>query len=683
MPYKNIKLLFTLKNWSKYLSVTVIAFSCFVIIGWLFNVGFLKHPFPGFVGMNPVTAILFILSGITLYLLTLEKIGQHSIFTVVLPIIIMGSGLFIFSGTVFNFDPRIDNLLFTASLREDLVNNFPNRMAPNTAFCFFLTGFSLLLIKNQNDRKKNLAQLLAFAIFFIGLLSILGYLYKVDRFYGFLNYIPMAIHSAICFLLLSVALLFSFPGKGIMKNFTSEYSGSTSARFLIPVAVIIPILLGYLRLLGEWAVYYSSEFGAAILVISLIIILFILIWYNAYSLNKKDTLRQQAEIKTKEANNFLNTVLDNIPNMIFVKDEKELRFVKFNKAGEKLLGVSADDLIGKNDYDFFPKDQADFFTNKDKEVIHNGDLLDIPEEPIQTKKGERWLHTKKIPVILNESKFLVGISEDITEKREYESQLIKLNAELEAKIEERTKEIAELNRDLEKKVLDRTEQLTSVNKELESFSYSVSHDLRAPLRAINGYAKMIEEDYGKLMDDEGKRLLSNVQYNAQRMGNLIDDLLAFSRLGRKELLKTDVNIKELVEGTIADLAKTIQHRAKIEIRELHNAKADYSLISQVFYNILANAVKYSSKRESPLIIIDSKKNENEVIYCIKDNGAGFDMKYINKLFGIFQRLHADSEFEGTGVGLAIVQRIISKHGGKVWAEAEVDKGASFYFSLPL
>jgi PAS domain S-box-containing protein len=468
-----------------------------------------------------------------------------------------------------------------------------------------------------------------------------------------------------------------------MKHLTSEYAGSSSARFLIPVAILIPASLGYLRLLGQWADAYSNEFGVAILVVSIIIILLAMIWYNASSMNKKDAMREAAEAKTKETNNFLNTILDNIPNMIFVKDGKELRFVKFNKAGEKLLGVSAESIIGKNDYDFFPKEQADFFTRKDKEVMHKGDLLDIHEEPIQTKNGERWLHTKKIPMFLNKDKYLVGISEDITEKRKYESDLIRLNTELEAKVEARTKEIAELNRDLEKKVMERTEQLTSVNKELESFSYSVSHDLRAPLRAINGYAKMIEEDYSQTLDEEGKRLLTTVQYNAQRMGNLIDDLLAFSRLGRKDIQKNEVDIRELVEGTISDLEKSIDHHAKIDIKELHNTLADYSLISQVFYNLISNAIKYSSKKEKPLVIISSEQTKNEIIYCIKDNGAGFDMKYSSKLFGIFQRLHSSDEFEGTGVGLAIVQRIISKHDGRVWAEAETNKGASFFFALPV
>ena len=227
------------------------------------------------------------------------------------------------------------------------------------------------------------------------------------------------------------------------------------------------------------------------------------------------------------------------------------------------------------------------------------------------------------------------------------------------------------------------EQLLGLNKELESFSYSVSHDLRAPLRAIDGYAGILEEDYGKNLDEEGNRLLGAVQYNAKKMGNLIDDLLAFSRLGKKELTKTDINMNELVEGALYELNKSTKHAAKVEIGDLHPAKGDYGLINQVIINLLSNAIKYSSKVKEPLVEISSEKTDNELIYSVKDNGAGFDMRYVNKLFGVFQRLHTMDEFEGTGVGLAIVQRIMAKHGGRVSAEGEKNKGAIFKFSLPI
>lgn len=167
------------------------------------------------------------------------------------------------------------------------------------------------------------------------------------------------------------------------------------------------------------------------------------------------------------------------------------------------------------------------------------------------------------------------------------------------------------------------------------------------------------------------------------MGALIDDLLAFSRLGKKELIKTDINMNQLMEGALYDLNKSVKHNATIKIKYLAPARGDYGLISQVATNLLSNAIKYSSKVKEPLIEVSSEQTDKEVIYTVKDNGAGFDMKYINKLFGVFQRLHTTEEFEGTGVGLAIVQRILTKHGGRIWAEGEKNKGAIFRFSLPI
>jgi|GEM_PF-1767298 len=226
------------------------------------------------------------------------------------------------------------------------------------------------------------------------------------------------------------------------------------------------------------------------------------------------------------------------------------------------------------------------------------------------------------------------------------------------------------------------EQLLAVNTELEAFTYSVSHDLRTPLRAVNGYAQMLNEDYSTKLDEEAKRLIDNIKYNATKMGMLIDDLLTFSRLGRKEIQKSNIDMNELTKEVLIDMNKSIAHSAEIKMGKLHSAKADYSLLYQVMLNLISNAVKYSSKKEHPLVEIFSEEKNGEIIFSVKDNGVGFDMRFVHKLFGIFQRLHKSKDFEGTGVGLAIVHRIISKHGGKVWAEGELNNGASFYITLP-
>ena len=245
------------------------------------------------------------------------------------------------------------------------------------------------------------------------------------------------------------------------------------------------------------------------------------------------------------------------------------------------------------------------------------------------------------------------------------------------------RQIIDLNHGLEEKIIERTKELEVANKELESFSYSVSHDLRAPLRAISGYSNILAEDYNDKMDAEGKRILKAIATNSKHMGQLIDDLLNFSRLGRKEISLQNVNMSTIVKSCIKELLSgSITNKLTLHIDKLPNAAADPAMMRPVWTNLIDNAIKYSIKKEKPIITIGHKEDDLNNIYFISDNGAGFDMHYADKLFGVFQRLHSQEEFEGTGVGLALVSRIIYKHGGTIWASAEVDKGATFYFSLP-
>lgn len=249
-------------------------------------------------------------------------------------------------------------------------------------------------------------------------------------------------------------------------------------------------------------------------------------------------------------------------------------------------------------------------------------------------------------------------------------------------IQEQSHVLSEFNQKLEQMENDRTSELEAANRELGAFSYSVSHDLRAPLRAIHGYMNIFAEDYVGQLDEEAKKLVQNVLNNAKRMGQLIDDLLEFSRLGRKELMKSKVSMKTIVSSVWEELRK-IDEKRNVEfiLKELPEAKADNATIRHVWTNLISNALKYSSNREKTIIEIGFEEKEEDIVYYVKDNGVGFDMNYYNKLFGVFQRLHSQEEFEGTGVGLAIVQRIIIKHGGKIWAESKLNEGATFYFSL--
>jgi signal transduction histidine kinase len=228
------------------------------------------------------------------------------------------------------------------------------------------------------------------------------------------------------------------------------------------------------------------------------------------------------------------------------------------------------------------------------------------------------------------------------------------------------------------------QEITQLNGDLESFTYSVSHDLRAPLRSVNGYANVLMEDYGHLLDDEAKRTIQVIARNGRHMGQLVDDLLDFSRLGRKELQRIQLSMETIVNAVIDEIREANHYNpnATIDIKSLPSANADHSMMRQVWHNLISNALKYSGKTENPAVEIGSFLRDNNVCYYVKDNGVGFNMLYVGKLFGVFQRLHSNEEFEGTGVGLALTKRIIDRHNGIVWAEGALNKGATFYFSIP-
>ncbi len=228
------------------------------------------------------------------------------------------------------------------------------------------------------------------------------------------------------------------------------------------------------------------------------------------------------------------------------------------------------------------------------------------------------------------------------------------------------------------------EELQKINKELEGFSYSVSHDLRAPLRAVSGFSNVILEDYGDQLDDEGKRYLNLIVKNIAKMGNLIDDLLKFSRMGRTDMTFTTVDMKKVAMSANNEMKLVYEDRViEMSLNSLPNIRGDSKLLHQVFSNLISNAMKYTEREEVGKIEIGSNIGKDHVTYYVKDNGVGFDMKYVHKLFGVFQRLHSEKDFEGTGVGLALVQKIIHRHGGNVWAEGKVNEGATFFFSLPV
>lgn len=372
----------------------------------------------------------------------------------------------------------------------------------------------------------------------------------------------------------------------------------------------------------------------------------------------------------KRVADFLRLVVNSIPDLVFWKDRNSV-YLGCNNAFAQAAGVdSPDHIVGKTDYDLcWKKEESDYFVVVDRQVMANDQArYHIIEPQLRADGKESWLETSKVPLHDEQNQVIgiLGTYLDITERKQAEDAILQVNVMLDQRVKERTAE------------------LEAVVHELDAFSYSVSHDLRAPLRAVDGFSRILADDYVTRLDENGLRILGVIRSETRRMGQLIDDLLAFSRLGREPLSQAQIDMRALAQAVFDELAEQEPGRKlRFDLHDLPTAYGTQSMIRQVWVNLIGNAIKFTREREVGEIEVGAQDGEDGTpVYYVKDNGAGFDMRYAEKLFGVFQRLHTDQEFAGTGVGLALVHRIVQRHGGRIWADAVVERGAVFYFTLP-
>lgn len=404
----------------------------------------------------------------------------------------------------------------------------------------------------------------------------------------------------------------------------------------------------------------------------------------------EQTLRYQAKL------------LENVSDAV-VSTDSSFQILTWNKAAEQLYGWSNKETIGREfgklvQIEYVGISRDEFLDDFNDNGVWSGEVIQY------NKAGEKLVIHGSVSALYNshgERIGAIGVHRDITDSKRVENELLAYQTHLEALIEERTTalnnqvdESAYLNHALTNLLEDfqsinvtletTSMRLREANQELEAFTYSVSHDLRAPLRAVDVFSQILLDDFGAELSEDAAGYLQKVSDSAQKMGKLIQDLLDLSRLGRKRLHKTNIDIPELVSEVVQDMALEEDVRnVDINTQKMPNCFGDSTLLKQVFFNLISNAIKFSRHNANARIDVGWQEIEGEGAYFVKDNGVGFDMDYVENLFGVFQRLHSEDQFEGTGVGLAIVKRIVSRHGGRIWAKGNIDQGAVFYFTIPL
>jgi PAS domain S-box-containing protein len=411
---------------------------------------------------------------------------------------------------------------------------------------------------------------------------------------------------------------------------------------------------------------YSLDFTLAYLPGVIIFVSFaaLIAWFSsirrrveAQLRQARDQLQTEVEERTQQAS-LLNLTHDSI----FVRDMDNV-IVYWNRGAQELYGFTAEEAIGKRSNELlrtiFPTPVDDIRTELLEAGRWDGELRRTKADGTEVVVASRWSLRRSEQ---NQPSAILETNNDITDRKRREDEIRGLNQQL----------------------ASRSTELEGKNKELEAFAYSISHDLRAPLRHMSGYAELLQKKASAALDEKGQRYLLMIRESAKRMGDLIDDLLAFSRIGRTETQKSLVNLEQLVREALTEVRQEADGRNIVwNIGALPDFYGDRSMLRLVFVNLLSNAVKFTRTRaEAKIEIGCGEAGGDEVVVFVRDNGVGFDMKYVNKLFGVFQRLHATQTFEGTGIGLATVQRIVQRHGGKVWAEGLVDEGATFYISAP-
>ncbi len=553
------------------------------------------------------------------------------------------------------------------------------RFAPNSAIASILLGVAALSLAAQRRRARALREPLALAAGLIGYLALLGYLYQIDAPVWFAGENAVSFPSCLALLALSTSLLLSRHDHGIGALLASEQMGGQSARRMLPAAVLIPTVLGLLHVAGERSGIFDQEVGAALLVAATVILFGAATAWNAATLGRLDAarrasaeaLREESEAREDERRR-LRAVLDVLPVGVIIADASG-RALDISPAARKTFGdisrrtdpsaryarLRARDAV--TGAPLAPRDWAL------ERALDRGETCAGQEIDVVTPEGQaRTLLVAAAPIRDGHARVVGGVatSVDITARKRSERELASLKSELEQRVRERTAE------------------LSAANAELEAFSYSVSHDLRAPLRWIDGFAQALDEEHAGVLGESGREYLRELRDSVRRMRELIDALLELARVTSQPLERQRVELGALAR----DLARRIEaedggRRVEWRIAEGLTVEADRRLVGVALDNLMRNAWKFTRERDPAHIEVGAERRGSELVVYVRDDGTGFAAERAGRLFRPFERLHPEGEYEGTGVGLALVRRIVQRHGGRVWVDALPGRGATFRFTL--
>jgi PAS domain S-box-containing protein len=809
-----------LQSFAQVAAWCVVVIATLALAGWAFDLTTAKG-FHGGIAMNPVTAVLFILCGAASLLFGRGASAVRQFVARLLAGIVLLVGLVVLLRYAGGIDFGIDRLLFPQKLARS--GTFPNQMAVNTAVAFMLAGLGLLLLKTETRNGFCPAQLVVVLGLIIGITALIGYAYRELFLYRIGSSIPMALNTAVCFVLLNAALLCQRPDRGIMAVITSDTAGGAIARRLLPAAVLIPAILGGLRLLGSRRGVFSFEEGVAFFAVANIIVFALLVWWNARLLHRSDVERERAEMRLKlqytttrvlsEAENPREALLgvlravcqalnwqtgamwevDNrssfincielwskgtpefaefetltrqatfpagigLPGQVWaagkpvwipdvVKDknfprapvasrvglhgalgfpirhggkvlgvmeffssrieqpDKELlrllgaiggqigqfverthmeralrdsetlyhslvetlpvnimrkdlqgRITFGNKRYGETMGKTIAELIGKTDRDLFPPELAKKYVHDDRRVIETGEVFEDIEAHRRSGGEQLFVQVIKSPLLDARNK-VVGIQTifwDVTARKRAEQALEQTAAEL-----------------------------ARSNRELEQFAYVASHDLQEPLRMIAAYTQLLQRRYKDKIDREANEFIGYAVDGAVRMQKLIQDLLTYSRVGTRSKPFEAMESEKAFSAAVANLQIAIAESGTVITHDpLPRVCGDAVQWIQLFQNLLSNAIKFRSEKP-PRIHVGAEAKQGDWIFSVGDNGIGIEPQYFRRIFVIFQRLHTQEDYPGTGIGLAVCKKIVERHGGRIWVESEPGQGATFFFTMPV